>query len=310
MNRFLIEKFVGKNLEPENLEVRRKCGVLSGIIGVFCNLMMFAGKVTVGVLSSSIAATADAFNNLSDAGSSIITLVCFRMASNPADKEHPFGHGRIEYVSGLIVSIAIILTGLSFIKSSVEKIFNPEDVGADLFSFCILGISVAVKLWLGFFNKKLSRIIDSTAMKATANDSFMDSISTITVIVGMLITRFFGIYLDPYAGLVVSVFIILTGTKTLKESLAPLLGQAPNLELVKKINNFVLAYPEVAGISDLMVHNYGPGWSVISLRIQIIANDIDIFGISEIIDDIEKSLAKKLNCCAVIRIEPVKIQQD
>ncbi|BED91788.1 MAG: cation diffusion facilitator transporter [Candidatus Improbicoccus pseudotrichonymphae] len=306
MNKFLISKFIGKNINPGDKNTRRKCGLLSGIIGIICNLLMFVGKLLVGILSSSISVTADAFNNLSDAGSSIVTLVCFKIAGNPADKKHPFGHGRIEYVSGIIVSVVIIITGLGFIKTSIEKIFSPENIEFDLFSFSVLIISIVLKLWLGFFNRKISKLIKSSAMKATANDSFSDCLATITVIGGMFITKLTGLYLDAYAGLIVSGFIIYTGIKTFHESLGPLVGQAPSLKLVEQIKNFVNSYPEIVAIEELMVHDYGPSWSVISFKAKIIVENTNIFVINEIIEEIEENLEKKFNCHAIIRLHPVK----
>jgi cation diffusion facilitator family transporter len=306
LNKFLIKKFVGSNPDQSSLRIRRRCGVLSGVVGIIINLLLFAGKLAVGVFTFSIAATADAFNNLSDAGSSIVTLICFRMAGIPADKEHPFGHGRIEYVSGLIVSIAIIITGIGFIKSSIEKIFSPETVVLDAVSATILIASVIIKVWLNFFNRRLSNIIHSPAIEAVANDSISDAVATTTVILGIFITQFFGWYLDPYAGLIVSGFIILTGSKTFKDSLEPLLGKAPDPEFVEKINNFVLSYPEVSEINDIIVHNYGPGNNSVTLRVHIETKDIsDVKIINEIIADIEKNLAKKFKCSAIVRFEPV-----
>jgi cation diffusion facilitator family transporter len=307
MNKFLIEKFVGKTPDPSDVRTRKRCGILSGVIGIIINLLMFAGKLAVGIFTSSIAATADAFNNLSDAGSSIVTLVCFKMAGNPADKEHPFGHGRIEYVSGMIVSIAIIITGLGFIKSSVEKIFAPETIVLDTFSFVILVVSVLIKIWLNFFNRRLNKIISSTALEATANDSISDALATSTVIVGIFITRFYGIYLDPYAGLIVSLFIILTGGKTFRESIGPLLGKAPDPDFVQKIRDFIMTYPEISEITNVAVHNYGPGNDVVTLQVNMeITKDTNIHDINEIIVDIEKNLTRKFGCKAVVKFEPVK----
>ncbi|MDR1240427.1 MAG: cation diffusion facilitator family transporter [Oscillospiraceae bacterium] len=304
MNKFLIERFVAKELDPANVRIRRRCGMLSGVIGIIMNLLMFSGKLTVGIFTSSIAATADAFNNLSDAGSSIVTMVCFKMAGNPADEEHPFGHGRIEYVSGLIVSVAIIITGLGFIKTSVEKIFTPENIELDIISIIILSASVLIKIWLNFFNRRLSNAIKSAALEATANDSVSDAAATLTVIAGIFFTRFFGLYLDPYAGLVVSIFIIITGSKTLKESIASLMGKAPDSKLIKEITDFVLSYPEVTGVSDLKVHNYGPGNSAVTLHAHIDTSVVNIHTVHEVIEDIEKKLSKRFSCNAVVRFEP------
>ncbi|GMB10635.1 MAG: cation diffusion facilitator transporter [Candidatus Improbicoccus devescovinae] len=305
LNDFLIHKFIGKNIDATDNKIRKKSGILSGVFGIILNLLLFSSKLMIGIFSFSIATMADAFNNLSDAGSSIITFICFKTASTPPDKEHPFGHGRIEYVSGLIVSIAIILTGLSFIKTSIERIFKPEEIVIDILSILILSISIIIKLWMGFFNHKISKLINSSAIQATANDSFMDSIATSTVILGIVTTKLTGFYLDPYAGLIVSVFIVLTGTKTLKESLDILLGKAPEPELIEKINNCIKDYPEILEITNLMVHNYGPGWSVITFKAKVLIINNDIYAANEIIENLEQKLETKLRCQAVIRLQPV-----
>ena len=230
LSKFLINRFA-KNTDIKSPEARKKFGILSGTVGIICNLILSVGKFIAGILTGSIAISADAFNNLSDAISSIVTLICFRTSDSPADREHPFGHGRIEYISGLIVSIAIIFMGVEFIKSSIEKIFNPEPVSTSTVAVIILITSLIVKLWMSYFNNKIGNMIESTAIKAAAFDSISDSIVTVTILVGMAITYFTGLYVDAYSGIIVACFVILTGLKMIKESTGPLLGQTPTQNL-------------------------------------------------------------------------------
>ena len=300
MNKFLIDKLIGEGNNISNQKIRKKLGTLSGIVGIFLNLLLFIAKLVVGILSSSIAATADAFNNLSDAGSSIITLLCFKTASSPADKDHPFGHGRIEYVSSLIVSVAIIITGLGFVKSSIEKIFNPETLEFDVVSLSILISSVLIKLWMWRFNSLISKRIKSITVQATANDSLSDATATFTVLIGCTISYLTKIYVDPYAGLIVSVFIILTGSKTLKESIGLLMGKAPDKEFINEIKQFVLSNKKIKEIEKLSVHNYGPHRSAVYMKVILYPN-IDSTKINEIIDKLENQLEEKFGCSAIVR---------
>lgn len=304
MINFLIKKFVPRYDNPDDLDTRRKFGMLSGVVGIICNLILSAGKFFVGVATSSIAVSADAFNNLSDAVSSIVTLICFKTSGNPADKDHPFGYGRIEYVSGLIVSIAIIFMGIEFTKSSVEKIFNPESVSLSLVSVIILLCSLIIKLWLSLFNKKIGNIINSTAMKATAFDSLGDAVITLTILISMAATYFTGVSVDAYTGIIVALFIIFTGISMIKETLSPLIGQSPDPKFVKKINKIVLASPDVLGVHELVVHNYGPGKSVISLHAEMPAHK-NIMDLHESVDLLEKTLKNELNCQAIIHMDPI-----
>ena len=300
LSKFLFEKILCKNQDFKNPKVRTKFGMISGISGIILNLLLFAGKLIVGIMSSSIAATADAFNNLSDAGSSIITLLCFKIASNPADKDHPFGHGRIEYVSSLIVSIAIILTGLGFVKSSIEKIFNPENLEFDSISLIILISSVILKLFMWRFNSAIGKKINSLTVIATANDALSDAIATSTVLGGFLISYLTNIYVDPYAGLIVSIFILVTGSKTLKESLGPLMGKAPDKKYTNKIIKSVLSNKEIEKVEEISVHNYGPHKSAVSLRVTL-AYKFEPDKINEIVDRVEKQLEDEFGCDVIIR---------
>ena len=300
MNKFFIDKIISKKHDVKDPKLRKKIGTLSGLTGIVLNLILFAGKLTVAIFSSSIAAMADAFNNLSDAGSSIITLFCFKIASNPADKDHPFGHGRIEYVSSLIVSIAIIITGLGFVKSSIEKIFNPENLEFDIISLSILIISVLLKLWMWRFNSIISKKIKSLTIQATANDSLSDAIATSAVLFGFAISYFTKIYIDPYMGLVVSAFIIFTGNRTFRESLGLLMGRAPDKKFINEIKNFVLSNKNIKEIEEMSVHNYGPHRSAVYMKV-ILSKDVDLKMINGIIDGLEDDLERKFGCRAIVR---------
>ncbi|BED93114.1 MAG: cation transporter [Candidatus Paraimprobicoccus trichonymphae] len=303
MTNFLINKFL-KNKKYSNSKYRKRAGILSGIIGIICNLIMFVGKMFVGIISSSIAVSADAFNNLADVGSSIVTIVGFKIASSPANPKHPFGFGRVEYISGLIISVAIIITGLEFAKSSIDKIFNPEKLNFDFVSIIILILSLILKLWLGIFNTKLGEIMDSSALKATALDSISDMISTGAILLSMLVTYFTHINVDGYAGILVACIVIYTGLKVIRESINPLLGQVPDLELVQEINNIVLSDGNILKISELFVHDYGPEKIVISLRVDM-PKLLDIVKQHEIIDTLEKNLKNKFDCQAIIHVDPI-----
>ena len=299
-------------LESENYDsptTRRKLGMLSGTVGIICNLMLSIGKFFAGILTSSIAISADAFNNLSDAVSSIITLICFKTSNSPADKDHPFGYGRIEYISGLIVSIAIIFMGIEFIKSSIEKLFNPQDITSSKTAIVILVVSMIIKLWLSLFNRKIGNIINSTAMKATAFDSLGDAIITSTLLVGMVINYFTGFSIDAYLGIGVALFITFTGISMIKETLNPLLGQSPDPEFVKKIYEIVDSFPEILGIHELTVHNYGPGKSLISFHAEV-SSKSSIMEIHDKIDTLEKELKDKLNCHTTIHMDPIVVDDE
>ncbi|MGI5958648.1 MAG: cation diffusion facilitator family transporter [Massiliimalia sp.] len=304
MTEFLVRRFI-KNYDcVENQEVRQKYGILGGVVGICCNLILFLAKLLAGVITSSISVMADAFNNLSDAGSSIVTVVGFKMAGMPADDQHPFGHGRIEYISGLIVSMVIILMGFELGKSSVEKILHPDEPAFHLFSLVILLFSIALKLWMGLFNRNLGMRIDSAAMKAAAMDSISDVAATSAVALGMVISKFSGVNLDGYIGILVALFILYTGLNTARDTLNPLLGQAPDEELVEKIKDEVLSYEGIMGIHDLIIHNYGPGRIIVSLHAEVPC-DVDIIKIHDTIDNIERDMRAKFDCEAVIHMDPI-----
>ncbi|MBS6517123.1 MAG: cation transporter [Clostridium sp.] len=298
----LLERIFIKQGKDE----RRAYGILCGSLGIALNLLLFAGKYLAGFLSGSIAVMADAFNNLSDAGSSVITLLGFQFAGQAADKEHPFGHGRIEYLSGLAVSIAIIVMGVELGRSSIEKIIHPEAVDTGILSVAILLVSVAVKLYMSFYNRRIGAKIDSSAMKATAMDSLSDALATSMVLISMLIMKFTGVNVDGWCGVLVAAFILKAGYEAAKETLNPLLGQAPEPEFIDEIQKIVLSRPEIIGIHDLVVHDYGPGHRMVSLHGEVDGSQ-DIFELHDAIDGVEMELQERLGCEAVIHMDPVNL---
>lgn len=294
-----------KNREKVSLpEVRQSYGMLCGTVGIFLNVLLFLGKFLAGTLSKSIAITADAFNNLSDAGSSFITLVGFKMSGQEPDPDHPFGHGRIEYLSGLIVSGAILIMGYELIVSSIKKILQPEDTAFSLLVVAILVASILVKLYMAYYNFSIGRRIDSSAMKATATDSLSDTITTTVVLFATLIQYFFGWQIDGYCGVLVGLFILYAGFNAAKDTINPLLGQAPSKEFVSQVQQIVLNTEGVLGMHDLIVHDYGPGRIIISLHAEVSANG-NILEIHDMIDRLEQLLNKQLHCEAVIHMDPI-----
>lgn len=302
---FLARLWIKNDQDFASPDVRVKYGVLCGSVGIFFNILLFAGKLIAGTITKSIGITADAFNNLSDAGSSVITLVGFRLSGAKADKEHPFGHGRYEYIAGLIVSMAILVMGFELAKTSVDKIIHPEPV---VFSFLALGVlivSILTKLYMFFYNRGIGKKIDSAAMRATAMDSFSDVAATSVVLLSMLLSKWTGIMIDGYAGLAVALFIMYTGIRAAKETISPLLGQPPTQEFVKKIEQIVLSESGIIGVHDLVVHDYGPGRRMISLHAEVPA-DGDMITLHDTVDNLEKLLKKECGCEAVIHMDPVE----
>ncbi len=303
---YILSRLFIKNADELPLAERRaRYGSLCGFLGIFLNLFLFGGKLFVGLASGAISAVADAFNNLSDAASSVITLLGFRLANQKPDSDHPFGHGRFEYISGLIVSLIILLVGFELGKSSIEKIVNPEAVTFSIVSVIILSVSVLVKLYMAYYNRSIGKKIASTAMVATATDSMSDAVATSVVLICMLVSHFTSLQIDAYCGLAVSVFILYSGFRSAKETISPLLGQPPTQELVDEIENIVKSYPIVSGIHDLVVHDYGPGRLMVSLHAEVPANG-DLLEIHDVIDNAEKELGEKLNCEAVIHMDPIQ----
>ena len=303
----LLSKLFIKNREDvKDQKVRQAYGVLCGAVGIFLNLCLFAGKFIAGFISNSIAITADAFNNLSDAGSSIITLIGFKMAGQKPDPDHPFGHGRIEYISGLLVSVIILLMGFELLKSSVTKIIHPEELTFSPVILVILIVSILVKCYMFFYNKTLGKKLNSSAMMATGTDSLSDTLATTVVLISTLVAHFSGLAIDGWCGVAVGLFICYAGINAAKDTISPLLGQAPEPEFVNRVNSIVMAHEEVIGIHDLIVHNYGPGRVLISLHAEVPA-DGDILSLHDVIDTIEHELRDTLNCHAVIHMDPVQV---
>ena len=284
--------------------VRRAYGTLCGAVGIGLNVLLFIGKFFAGQLSGSIAVTADAFNNLSDAGSSAVTLLGFRLAGKKPDTDHPFGHGRIEYISGLIVAGLILLMGVELAKSSFDKILHPEEVTFSALAVAILAVSVAVKLYMWFYNRRIGGKLRSAAMEATAMDSLSDAAATFAVLLATLIGKWTGLAVDGYVGLLVALFILFSAYKAAKETLSPLLGQAPDPELVQRIRDIVAEHDTVVGIHDLVVHDYGPGRQMVSLHAEVPASG-DILELHDVIDNIERELHEKLHVQAVIHMDPI-----
>ena len=309
ISQFLVQKFVKDNENTNNKKVRNSYGFLGGIIGIIVNFLLFIIKFSVGTLVSSIAVTADAFNNLSDTASSIITIVGFKMANRPADEEHPFGHGRIEYLSALIVAFMVMLVGFQFVKTSFDRIMNPQLIKFEWIPFLLLVVSIFLKLWLSFFNKFIGNKIDSTALKAASVDALGDVFTSSCVAISLLAAKFTSIPIDGYVGIVVALFIIYSGFSLVKETLNPLLGEAPDPKLVKDIHDMLLSYDYITGMHDLVVHNYGPGRCMASVHAEI-PSDIDIMKIHNIIDRAEREISKELGIYLVIHMDPICLSND
>jgi cation diffusion facilitator family transporter len=301
---FLASLFIKDSKNYKEPSVRQAYGVLSGAVGIGLNILLFFGKWLAGTISGSIAIIADAFNNLSDAGSSIITLIGFRLSGQEPDPEHPFGHGRMEYISGLLVSVAILVMGFELIGSSIGKLRSPEPIESSVLVFGILIASILVKLYMFFYNHSLSKKIESAAMKATSVDSLSDTVATTLVLIATLISKYTGLLLDGWFGILVGLFILYTGGSTLKETIDLLLGQPPKQEFIDEVKEIVLGHSMVHGVHDLIVHDYGPGRVMISLHAEVDVNG-DIQDIHEQIDHIEHELQEKLHCSATIHMDPI-----
>lgn len=302
----LSKLFIKDRTDTQNPSVRQSYGMLCGAVGIFLNLCLFTGKFIAGWISNSIAITADAFNNLSDAGSSIITLIGFRMAGQKPDPDHPFGHGRIEYISGLLVAVIILLMGLELLKSSFTKILHPNELSFSPVILVILIVSILVKCYMYFYNHSLGKRFDSSAMLATATDSLSDVLATSAVLISTLVAHFSGLNIDGWCGILVGLFICYSGFGAAKDTISPLLGQAPDPEFVQQVTDIVTAHKEVIGVHDLIVHNYGPGRILISLHAEVPA-DGNILTLHDVIDTIEHELWNTLNCHAVIHMDPVQV---
>lgn len=308
-SKFLVNTFIKNNEDISNEKVRGKYIFLGGLVGIISNLLLFTIKLSVGLITSSIAIMADAFNNLSDASSSIITIVGFKLSDKPADAEHPFGHGRIEYISALIVSFMVMLVGFQFVKSSLERIFNPVDIKFEIIPFVLLLISIFVKVWLSSFNKFVGNKIDSSALKAASVDALGDVFTSSCVVISYLAAKFTSFPIDGYLGTLVALFILYSGFSLTKETLNPLLGEAPDPELVQKIQDMVLSYDNITGVHDLIIHNYGPCRCMASIHAEVPC-DISIMEIHEIIDKAEREISEKLKIYLVIHMDPIAIEDE
>ena len=309
MTEFLVKQFVKNYQNTEDTQVRTSYGILSSCVGIVCNVLLFAAKLAIGMLMNSLAIMADAFNNLSDAASSIISFVGVKMAGKPADKEHPYGHGRTEYIAALIVAFLVFEVGITCLQSSFEKLFHPEAIAFDWISFGILLLSVGVKLWMSLFNRKLGKRIDSKVMLATAADSAGDVIVTSATLASILICYFTSVNIDAFTGLAVSVLVIWSGISIARDTLEPLIGQRPDPELYRQIQEMVESYDGIVGTHDLIIHNYGPNRSMASIHAEV-PRETDIEVSHEIIDRVEREVARKLNIFLVIHMDPVEIHDE
>ena len=304
MTNLLIRLFVGKNKDPNDPKVRGRYASMAGFTGILLNLLLFAGKLTLGVIAGSVAIIADAFNNISDAGSAIVTLIGFRLACKPVDKEHPLGHGRAEYVTGFIVDMLIILVGFELFKSSIDKIVHPTTPTVGLATAILLCVAVLIKLWLFFFYRKVAKTIRSSAIKAASYDSLTDGIATTLVLVSAILSKHFTFGVDGYAGILVAAFIMFTGLKAAKETINLLLGSPPDPEFIEKIYEFSKDYPRILGLHDVMVHDYGPGRQIVSFHAEVSAEE-DINIAHEEVDKLERDMHEKFGCIVTVHLDPL-----
>ncbi len=302
-------RFFSRNKKTDT-EKRSVCAFVCSTVGIFLNVLLFAGKLVCGLVTGSIAVSADAFNNLSDAGSSTVTLIGFRLSEKKPDKGHPFGHGRIEYISGLAVSFMIVLMGIELIKTSFTGLIEPKLSSFEVLTATTLAVSISVKFYIFFYNRKYGKLINSTAMIATSSDSLSDIASTTAVLISGIVTKFTGfVYLDAICGLAVSLFIIVAGCKAAKETISPLLGQPPSPEFVKRVEEIALSSDKIIGLHDMMVHDYGPGRVMVSLHCEV-SSDEDIIELHEVIDGLENEISTALNCNALIHMDPVDVNDE
>ena len=304
MSELLCRWFIKDHARVSDPTVRRKHGTMVSTVGILLNLLLCAGKLVAGFLTGAVSMTADAINNLSDAGSQIISLISFKLSAKPADRDHPFGHARIEYVASMAVSFLILLVGFELLKSSVTKVFHPEKTAFSLVSVIILTVSIGIKLWLCLFNRQIAKKINSEVMRATAADSLSDAGATAAVLVSSLILRFFGVDIDAYIGIAVAILIMIAGIKVLGEAKNLIIGEAPDEDVVRAIKDIIGEYPEALGIHDLIVHNYGVGAVIVSLHIEV-DGSVDVFKTHDTIDNIEKRLNSELGIRATIHMDPI-----
>ena len=305
MIRLLAKWFIKEPPSPDNPRVRGLYGMLCSLVGIGLNLLLVAGKLLAGSISGSIAITADALNNLSDAGSSAITLFGIKMAQQKPDGEHPFGHGRMEYVAGLLVAVIILLMGVELLKSSFDKIINPAPITFSLLTAVILVVSILIKLYMAIYNRRIGKAIDSAPMRATAIDSLSDVGATTVVLISMIVAHFTGLPIDGWCGLLVALFILYAGITAMKDTVNLLLGQPPTPEYVDQIRQLVMSHEGIIGVHDLVVHDYGPGRRIITLHAEVSSNG-DMMALHDKIDNIERELQTALGSNALIHMDPVE----
>lgn len=308
MTNFLIKLFI-KDKNIKNTKVRAKYGTLSSLTGIVVNFILSITKIVIGIISNSISIISDGLNNVTDAGSSVITMIGFKMSQKKVDEDHPWGHGRMEYIAAFIVDILIILVGIELFKSSIDKIINPTLPDINAITITILVIAILTKLWLFFFYNKIAKIISSEAIKGNAYDSISDVISTFVVLLSAIVAKFSNISIDGYVSILVSIFILFTGYKALKETVDILLGQKPDPELVKGIEEFTKKYDMIVGIHDMMIHDYGPGRKIVSFHAEVPANS-DICMAHDIIDQMEQDILEEFNCITTIHMDPIEVNDE
>lgn len=305
MTNLLIKLFIKDN-DVSNLGTRGKYGMLSSATGIVVNILLSIVKLVIGIIANSISIISDALNNITDVGSSVVTMIGFKISQKKIDKDHPWGHGRMEYITAFIVDIIILMVGFELLKSSIDKIIHPELPAVNNVTIIILVIAVLTKLWLFLFYKKIAKMIDSNAIKGNAYDSISDSISTLVVLISAVVAKLCGVSIDGYASLIVSVFILFTGYKAIKETVDLLLGMKPDPEFIKDIEDEAKKYEMISGIHDIMVHDYGPGRIIVSFHAEVPA-DGDICKVHDIIDQMEQDLFEKFNCITTIHMDPIVV---
>ena len=309
MTNFLVKLFIKDKDNVENQEVRGKYAMLSSITGIIVNVLLSVFKLIIGIVANSMSIISDALNNVSDAGSSIVTMIGFKMSQKKVDADHPWGHGRMEYITGFFVDILIILVGFELLQSSVDKIIHPELPNISNITIILLVVAILAKLWLFLFYRKIAKKINSAAIKGTAYDSISDSISTLAVLVSAIVAKFFGITIDGYVSLLVSIFILITGIKAIREIIDLLLGMKPDPEFVKEIEEFAMKYDTIQGIHDIMVHDYGPGRKIVSFHAEVPA-DSNICRAHDIIDQMEQDIFNKFQCITTIHMDPIVVDDE
>lgn len=306
MTNLLIKLFVKDNENPKDENVRPKYAMLSSITGIVVNLLLSIFKLVIGIVTNSMSIISDALNNVTDTGSSIVTMIGFKLSQKEVDNEHPWGHGRMEYITAFIVDILIILVGVELLQNSVDKIIHPVMPTVNCVVIFLLVVAILVKLWLFVFYSKIAKRIDSSAIKATAYDSISDCVSTFVVLFSSVISLIFGITIDGYVSILVAIFILITGVKALKETIDILLGSKPDKEFIDQISEFVKKYPMIAGIHDIMVHDYGPGRKIVSFHAEVSA-DANICEAHDIIDELEQDMLKEFKCITTIHMDPIVV---